>query len=179
MAVRAFLDALGVAQEAIPVDPDAQVGLYRSLVAGKRMLIVMDSARDSAQVTPLLPGAPTATVLVTSRRQLPGLVTTHGARPLALDVLPTAHARQLPTEHLGAGRMAAELEPVAALLDQCAGLPLALGIVAARAAMHPELPLAGLAQELREIYGGGYPPGVPILHDPDCLPLSCTFRPSN
>jgi DNA-binding SARP family transcriptional activator/tetratricopeptide (TPR) repeat protein len=150
VAVRAFLDALGVAQAAIPVDPDSQVGLYRSLVAGKRMLIVVDNARDSAQVAPLLPGTPAASVLVTSRQQLPGLLTMHGARLLSLDVLPTAQARQLLTEHLGPVRVAAEPEPVAVLLDQCAGLPLALGIVAARAAIHPDLPLAGLAQELQE-----------------------------
>jgi DNA-binding SARP family transcriptional activator len=146
--VRAFLDALGVAPAAIPVDPEAQQGLFRSLVADKRLLIVLDNARDTAQVTPLLPGA--CAVLVTSRHQLSGLVATHGAQPLALDILSESDARDLLTGHLGAHRLPAEPVAVTALLQQCAGLPLALGIVAARAALQPGLPLAALTAELRD-----------------------------
>jgi tetratricopeptide (TPR) repeat protein len=150
VAVRSFLDALGVEPTAIPIDLDAQIGLYRSLVADRRMLILLDNARDTTQVTSLLPGTPACTVLVTSRRRLATLITTHGAQQLALNVLPQAEARQLLADHLGQDRLLAEPDAVTELLECAAGLPLALSIVAARATAHPDFPLSVLAEELRD-----------------------------
>jgi tetratricopeptide (TPR) repeat protein len=150
IAVRGFLEALGVAPEAIPAGLDAQTALYRSLVADRRLLIVLDNARDSAHAAPLLPGAAGTTVVVTSRHQLTGLVTAHGARPLVLGLLPDDDARRLLAAGLGERRIAAEPEATDAVLRHCAGLPLALGIVSARAAVHPGLPLSALATELDE-----------------------------
>jgi TIR domain/Tetratricopeptide repeat/NB-ARC domain len=150
-AVRGVLTALGVDPATLPVELDAQATRYRSLVAGKRMLIVLDNARDAEQVTPVLPGSPTCTVLVTSRRRLAGLAALHGARLLDLDVLPEPDARDLLARLLGPERVAAEPAAAAELLAVCAGLPLAVRIVAARAAYHPTFPLAALAEELRDV----------------------------
>jgi tetratricopeptide (TPR) repeat protein/transcriptional regulator with XRE-family HTH domain len=149
-AVRGFLEALGVAPSAIPAAHDAQFGLYRSLVAGRRILVVLDNARDTAQVAPLLPGHETGTVLITSRRQLVGLIATRGASSVALDVLPGDEARHLLARHLGRARLDAEPRATEALLACCAGLPLAVGIVAARATVHSHLSLGALAAELGE-----------------------------
>jgi tetratricopeptide (TPR) repeat protein/transcriptional regulator with XRE-family HTH domain len=148
--IRGFLEALGVPTAGVPVAQEAQAGLYRSLVAGRQMLILLDNARDTAQVSALLPADASCTVLITSRRQLTGLIATHGARSVVLDVLPELDARRLLARHLGRARLDAEPEATAALLSCCAGLPLALGIVAARATVHSQLTLAALAGELSE-----------------------------
>ncbi|HZM83037.1 MAG TPA: tetratricopeptide repeat protein [Candidatus Limnocylindrales bacterium] len=152
-AVRRFLDALGVPPEQIPTDLDAQAALYRSELAGRRMLVVLDNARDSVQVHPLLPGAPTCLVLVTSRNRLSGLVAADGAQPITLDLLTGREARQLLTRRLGADRVTAEPDAIAEIITACAGLPLALAIVAARAANQPHLPLHTLASELHNSNG--------------------------
>lgn len=148
-AVRGFLDALRVPASLIPVDnPDAQAALYRSLVANSKMLILLDNARDSGQVIPLLPGSSGCMVLITSREHLTGLVTAHGARPLPLNVLDDESARELLVRRLGPARVHAEQVAVDELVGYCAGLPLALGIVAAHAATHSDFPLGSLAAEL-------------------------------
>ncbi|GAA1309236.1 NB-ARC domain-containing protein [Saccharothrix xinjiangensis] len=150
-AMRGFLTGLGVAPDRVPPEPGAQVGLYRSLVADRRVLVVLDNAADTGQVAPLLPGSTSCAVLVTSRHHLPGLLTGHGAHALVLTELSDTEARRLLERRLGPDRLAAEPEATAELLTCCAGLPLALGIVAGRALAHPDLPLAVLAAELRDV----------------------------
>jgi NB-ARC domain/Domain of unknown function (DUF4062) len=152
-AVRRFLDALGVPAERIPADPDAQATLYRSQLAGRRILVVLDNAHDTAQVRPLLPGASTCLVLVTSRNQLSGLVAADGAQPLTLDLLTHGEAQELLARRLDPDRLAAEPRAVEEIITTCVRLPLALAIVAAHAATHPQLPLYTLAAELRDARG--------------------------
>ncbi|MEO3754793.1 BTAD domain-containing putative transcriptional regulator [Streptomyces sp. B6B3] len=153
VVLRGFLGALGAEDGATPADLNGLAALYRGLTAGRRLLVLLDNARDVAQVTPLLPGGSASVALVTSRHQLVGLATTHGARLLGLDALPEAEARALLGRHLGAARLAAEPDSAAALLARCAGLPLAIGILAARALAEPGASLADLAEELRESGG--------------------------
>jgi DNA-binding SARP family transcriptional activator/tetratricopeptide (TPR) repeat protein len=146
-AVRQFLGALGVPAHLIPADLDAQAALYRTALAGRRMLIMLDNARDTAQVRPLLPGAPTCLVVVTSRTELSGLVV-EGAHPISLDLPTAAEARDLLVRRIGTARVDAEPEAVEAIVNRCARLPLALAVVAARATTRPRLPLRALAAEL-------------------------------
>ncbi|MGK3208455.1 BTAD domain-containing putative transcriptional regulator [Amycolatopsis sp. MEPSY49] len=148
-ALHGFLTALGVPSATIPADVDARAALYRSLVADRRMLVVLDNARDTPQVTPLLPGGSAGTVLITSRHRMGGLLATHGARALPLDVLAAEEARELLVRHVGETRVAADPRAADELLEHCAGLPLALRIVAARAATRPDFPLATFSAELR------------------------------
>jgi tetratricopeptide (TPR) repeat protein len=146
VAVRGFLAALGVPDASIPADTDDQTALYRSLLSGRRTLVLLDNARDVHQVLPLLPGSPTCTVLVTSRTQLAGLQV-RGAHLIALDTLPDDEARALLVARVGKVAAATESESVTALVRFCAGLPLGLAIVAARAT-EQRLPLASLVEEL-------------------------------
>jgi DNA-binding SARP family transcriptional activator len=148
-AIRGFLDALQVPADRIPAETGTRAGLYRSVMAGRRMLVVLDNARDADQVRPLLPGSPGCVVLVTSRSQLAGLIAAEGASVLTLDVLSGAEARALLAGRLGTARIEGEPEAAADLADACARLPLALSIVAARAATRPGFPLSALAVELR------------------------------
>jgi DNA-binding SARP family transcriptional activator len=149
-ALRAFLSALHVPAAQIPASLDGRRALYRSQLAGKKILILLDNARDPDQVRPLLPASPTATVLITSRNELASLVVTDGAQPIILDVLTDGEAHQMLTRRLGPGRVAAEPAAASELTTLCARLPLALAITAARAAAHPALPLSALATELRQ-----------------------------
>ncbi|MDG4831753.1 tetratricopeptide repeat protein [Solwaraspora sp. WMMD1047] len=149
-AVRSFLEALGVRPERLPVNLAAQVGRYRSLLADRRVLIVLDNAHDADQVRPLLPGTDTCLVVVTSRSQLSGLVAAECARPIEVDLLTPAEAGELLTNRLGPERMTGAAPATSQIVERCARLPLALAVVAARAAAHPRFPLAVLARELTE-----------------------------
>jgi len=152
-AIRGFLDALGVAPERVPASPEAQAGLYRSLMAGRRLLIVLDNARDEQQVRLLLPASAGTLVLVTSRSQLTGLAAADGARLLSLDVLAPGEAMELLAARIGYARAAAEPGAVSDIANLSACLPLAVAIAAARAATRPSRPLAALADELRDASG--------------------------
>ncbi len=152
-AIRGFLDAFGVPPPQIPISLDAQAALYRSLLADRRVLIVLDNARDADQVRPLLPGSPGCLVIVTSRNSLTSLVAVDGAHPLVVDLLGAAEARQLLTKRLGNHRVESEPEAVEVVITACAGLPLALAIVAARAAIQPRFRLAVLAAEILKARG--------------------------
>jgi tetratricopeptide (TPR) repeat protein len=149
-AVRGLLDSLGVPPERIPVDLDAQAALYRSLLADRHILVVLDNARDGEQVRPLLPGSPGCVALVTSRSHLTSLIITDGAYPLILDVLNNHEARDLLAGRIGQNRVDAEPEAAEHIIASCGRLPLALSVVAARAAAHPTFSLRALARELRD-----------------------------
>jgi hypothetical protein len=120
------------------------------LLAGRRVLIVLDNARDAAQVRPLLPGAPGCMVVITSRSPLTFLAAGYGARLVCLDVMTDGEAAELLSARLGPARVAAEEETAAELVALCGRLPLALSITAARAATRPGLPLSVFAAELRD-----------------------------
>jgi len=158
-ALRAFLEALQVPRRQVPTSPSAQAALYRTLLSGTRTLVVLDNARDAGQVAPLLPGAPGCLAVVTSRNELPGLVTGAGARPLTLDLLDAEQAQRLLAARLGPGHADAAAADVAMLAGRCAGLPLALAIVAARAVSRPRHSLAALAAELAQAGLDGFDAG--------------------
>ncbi len=152
-ALRRFLGALGVTGAQIPADPDALAALYRSRLAGRKVLVLLDNAADVAQVRPLLPGRRSCLALVTSRNQLAGLVAAEGAVMVSLHPLHPAEANNLLVRRLGADRAAAEPEAVAEIVQRCAGLPLALAVFAARAVIGGRHPLRAYADELRPAGG--------------------------
>jgi len=147
-AIRGFLDAFQVPAEQLPPSQESQAALYRSLLAGRRVLVVVDNARDAGQVRPLLPGSPGCLVVVTSRARLTGLAAAEGARLLTLDVLSAGEARELLASRIGAGRARTEPGAVDELVRLCGRLPLALTVAAARAAARPQMSLAAAAAEL-------------------------------
>lgn len=149
VALAGFLRAFGVPESDVPAEPAERAALYRTLLAGRRVLVVLDNAGDTEQVRPLLPGTPTSLVVVTSRDRLIGLVARHGAHRIDLDVLPEPDALALLTELVGAR---AEADPAAAdaLARRCARLPLALRIAAEQAIAQPEVPLRDLVAELAD-----------------------------
>ncbi|MFG2063509.1 BTAD domain-containing putative transcriptional regulator [Micromonospora sp. NPDC048871] len=148
-ALLGFLEALGVPLARIPSSLDARIGLYRSLLASRQMLIVLDNARDAEQVRPLLPGTGRSVVVVTSREQLHSLVAAEGARLLALDVLTATESTHLLRSRIGGDRLDVEPDAVADMIEAAGRLPLALSIVAARVATRPTFTLEAIAAELR------------------------------
>lgn len=146
-ALAGFLGSLGLLGREIPAEADERAAWYRSLVARRRMLIVLDNAREVEQVRPLLPGTPTCMTVVTSRDALAGLVAREGAQRLDLDMMPAADAVGLLVALIGE-RAAANPDAAEALADQCCRLPLALRVAAELAAVRRSVPLAELASEL-------------------------------
>ncbi|MFF7642451.1 BTAD domain-containing putative transcriptional regulator [Streptomyces canus] len=151
--IRGFLDALGVPAHRIPAGLDAQTALYRSLLAGHRVLVLLDNARDTEQVRPLLPGSAGSLIVVTSRNHLHGLVVGDGAHPLSLGLLTAAESREFLIRRLGPKRVAEEPTAADEIVALCGSLPLTLAIVSARAAAHPGWSLSSIAEDLRETRG--------------------------
>ncbi|MFG1610231.1 BTAD domain-containing putative transcriptional regulator [Actinoplanes sp. NPDC049265] len=150
-ALHDLLVGLGVDARAIPSTRQARTGLYRSLLAGKRMLVVLDDARDADQVADLLPGTDRSLALVTGRSKLTKLRAAAGADFLPVGLPSPAEARAQLRIHLGPGRAAADPAALDAVVEHCGRLPLALALTGARAAAQPELSLADLADELRRM----------------------------
>ncbi|WP_412543311.1 BTAD domain-containing putative transcriptional regulator [Longispora sp. K20-0274] len=144
-----FLLALGVPADRIPAEPQARSALYRSLLADRRLLVVLDNARDARQVLPLLPGAGGSATVVTSRNRLEALTAREGARPVRLDVLDLADALAVLAAPVGADRIGAAPVDAHALVELCDRLPLALRIVGSRLAEHPDWPVSAVVDELR------------------------------
>lgn len=150
-AIRGFLDAFDTPVEKIPVGLDAQVALYRSIVKDKKLVVVLDNARDTDQVRPLLPGSPTCMVLITSRQRLTSLADeSEGATHITLGYLTTAEAHQLLTKIFGQERIQAEPKAVDELIERCVHLPIALRIAARRVKAEPHTSLIALIGQLRE-----------------------------
>jgi len=149
-ALDGFLRALGVPKESIPATLAERSSLFRSLLNGRRMLVVLDNAVDSATVRPLLPASRGCCTVITSRNSLSGLVTREGAARVTLDVLSPADAVELLGQVIGTDRVTAEPRAATRVARLCGHLPLALRVVAERAASRPGLTLADLVVELEE-----------------------------
>jgi tetratricopeptide (TPR) repeat protein len=147
-ALRGFLEALGVQPAAVPTEADAQAALYRSLVADRSLLIVLDNASDLGQVRRLIPGGQGCLVVVTSRNYLAGLLA-QGAQVLTLAPFNQDDALRFLARRLTTRRVEREPRAAADLIRMCARLPLAISVAAAHAATHPALSLSALAAELR------------------------------
>lgn len=177
--LRGFLAALGVHPDRLPPDAEGLAALYRSVLAGQKILVLLDNAADVTQVRPLLPASPECLVIVTSRRELAALAAREGAHLLQLDVLSEQEASELLVARLGAGRAAQEPWAVTHLATLCARLPLALSVVVARAAAAPKMPLSSLAAELAELGGrlDGLDAGDPAANVRTVLSLSYRHLP--
>ncbi|MFF3665857.1 AfsR/SARP family transcriptional regulator [Microtetraspora malaysiensis] len=143
-----FLRALGVDGAAIPAGVEERAALFRSILDGRQVLVVLDNAESAAQVRPLLPATPGCSVIITSRRRLEGLMVGGGALPV--EVLTEQESAELLARVLGAERAAAEREAVAKLAALCHGSPLALRVAAAKLVMRPQWPVAEMAERLAD-----------------------------
>ncbi|MEU1882589.1 BTAD domain-containing putative transcriptional regulator [Streptosporangium sp. NPDC020072] len=148
-ALETLLRALGTPAGRIPAGLDERSALFRTLLSGRRTLLMLDNAGSSEQVRPLIPGSG-GVVVVTSRNQLRGLVVEYGARRVVLDQMSEREATELLAGVLGRDRVAAAPEAVAEAVERCARLPLALRIFAERAARFPAVPLGRLVADLRD-----------------------------
>ncbi|MGW5333843.1 AfsR/SARP family transcriptional regulator [Streptomyces bauhiniae] len=148
-ALRLVLEAFGVTADRLPEDIDARTALYRGLLAERRVLLLLDNARDARQIRPLLPPSSGSLVLTTSRDQMSALVVRDGAHHLRLEALTEAEAHALLVRRLGAARVDADPAATRVVIERSAGLPLALSLIAARATTRRVPSLAVLADELR------------------------------
>ncbi|MEU5783373.1 AfsR/SARP family transcriptional regulator [Micromonospora lupini] len=161
-ALPRLLHALGVAPEEIPIGVDAQVALYRSTLAGRRLLVVLDNVADPDQARPLLPGDPGCVVVITSRDRLGGMVALDGARRVTLDVLPPEEALQVIADTAGAGLVYSDPGAAVELATLCGRLPLALRIAAGRLADQPH---QTLRQQVDELVRSGRMVGLQVAGD--------------
>ncbi|MET8172257.1 AfsR/SARP family transcriptional regulator [Streptomyces clavifer] len=152
-ALHGFLTALGVPAPHIPEDTADRSTLFRSLLADRQVLLVLDNARDEQQVRPLLPAGAGCLTLITSRNQLPGLIATDGAKPLRLALPSPTEAHEALERRLGTERLAAEPTAAADIIRLCGRLPLAMAVVAARAELDPSLPLQAVVDDLHHTHG--------------------------
>ncbi|MCY1144205.1 NB-ARC domain-containing protein [Actinoplanes sp. Pm04-4] len=148
--VRGFLEALGTSVERIPRNTTDCYNLYRTMLAGRRVLILLDNAAEAGQVRPLLPTTGGSMAVVTSRHHLTELVAGDGAAPVPIGPCTPAEARALLTARLGAARLATDPQAAAEIVRLCAGMPLALSVVAARAATYPDIALAEVVADLKD-----------------------------
>ncbi|MGV9355404.1 AfsR/SARP family transcriptional regulator [Streptomyces misionensis] len=145
-----FLGALGVPQHRIPASLEMRSALYRGVLAGRRVLVVLDNAWDTNQVRPLLPGTPECMVVVTSRSRLTGLASAHAAQLLTLDVPSAEEATENFLKRVRGCRPDLDAHQVRPIVERCGRLPLALAVVAARTAAQPERTPAQIQAELAD-----------------------------
>ncbi|MFI5959342.1 ATP-binding protein [Cryptosporangium sp. NPDC051539] len=163
-ALSGFLDALGIPSERVPVDLDQAAAVYRSLLTGRRVLVLLDNAASAAQVRPLLPGSAGCLALVTSRKRLSGLTARDGAHRLTLDVLSPDEGVALLRAGLAPERVDAEPDALGELTTACAHLPLALRITLALLNDHPD---RSIADQVEALNGDDWINVLSIEDDPD------------
>jgi DNA-binding SARP family transcriptional activator len=148
--LHSMLVALGIPQGRIPLSIEERSGLYRSVLANRRVLALLDNARDVEQVRPLIPGAGGCYTVITSRSSLVTLAAREGASQVVLDLMTRSDATELLINRLGRSRVEEQQREVVEIIERCARLPLALGLAGAKAAARPEIPLQHLVEQLRQ-----------------------------